>query len=745
MRVEALRDKWSDRRAALERRLAEQSLWKGSLDDVLHLPIPFPQTTAQYSARYQELFEQKSAKERQLEQLSASVERERAELDKLEAVGSVPAEDDLQTAREHRDRGWQLVKQVLHRPGQLTLEGAAYAKDWESLEEAYERAVTEADETVDRLRREADRVAKKAELTAQMTTDLSLQKSLLEQLQDLQSQLSQCSREWADEWAPAGIVPKSPGEMQAWTQQWLVPIRREIEELHQLQLEMDREMKAVDDVQTRLEQWRNFYGIAIPEHLVLLDDQLTFVDKQLVTFERATGEYRTLVDALAEAERKYTSRLAEKRASDAMLSNLEEAYRELRKKYRHLPEDLTHVRSYLVAFEEFVLVYDNWRQQCARIEQTEQIIREFEASVLSVARTLGTHGTDAQSFDRAQVIELYQRLQRRLTAAVEAKQAAAQQRRLIEAQEERLEKIRSAIARRELSLAVWRDGLEAKDDALLRQAIEQSRAKRQAEQRLVDVEASILATGDGHSLAELMEEWQSVADVDSLPAQIAEVHERMTSLEHQLDEAQVKLGEQQQVFRQMDGSATDVAEAAQQAALAAEEVGRYWDEVVRTQTNLTLLEEALIRYRNESQNGVLQLASERFSRMTLGRYQGIDLDDDPAAPRILALHRDGDRRTFAQLSDGTVDQLHFALRLAFLEAQAGSGTPLPPLIMDDVLVHFDDERARVTMEILDELANDVQILYFTHHRHLVDDVMPKLSTTHVKTYELSQMIRYRQG
>ncbi|MFB5190538.1 AAA family ATPase [Alicyclobacillus fastidiosus] len=745
LRVEALRDKWLGRRAELERRLGEQSLYNGSLDDVLHLPVPFQQTIQQYFARYQELFELKNAKERQLDQLKASLERERAELDKLEAAGSVPTEEDLITARRHRDRGWQLVKQVLHRPGQLTLEGAAYAKDWESLEEAYERAVDEADETVDRLRREADRVAKKAELTAQMATDLKLQQAVIEQMQAVQSRLSQCACEWAAEWAPTGIVPKSPSEMQAWTQQWLVPIRREIEELHVLQLEMEREQKAVDDVQTRLEQWRKLYGIVIPEHLVLLDDQLTFVDKQLVTFERATGERRTLVDALAEAKRKYASRQADQRTADAVLANLEDAYREMRKKYGHLPQDLPHVRSYLTAFEEFVLVYENWRQQCAQLEQKHQVIRDFEASVQSVAEKLTAHQADKQNLDPAQVVELYRSLQGRLTAAMAAKHAAEQQQRLVEAQAERLGNIRSAIAKTEVSLAAWRDRLATDDDALMRQVIERSRARRQAEERLADVEASILATGDGHSLAELMDEWQTVADVDSLPAQIAEIQERLEALEQALDEQQVRLGEQQQVFRQMDGSAGDVAEAAQQAALAAEEVSRYWDEVVRTQTNLALLEEALVRYRNQSQNGVLQLASERFSRMTLGRYQGIDLDDDPAAPRILALHRNGDRRTFSQLSDGTVDQLHFALRLAFLEVQARSGAPLLPLIMDDVLVHFDDERLRVTLEILDELANDVQILYFTHHQHMVHDVLPKLSATHVKTYELPQMIRYRQG
>ncbi len=45
------------------------------------------------------------------------------------------------------------------------------------------------------------------------------------------------------------------------------------------------------------------------------------------------------------------------------------------------------------------------------------------------------------------------------------------------------------------------------------------------------------------------------------------------------------------------------------------------------------------------------------------------------------------------LSDGTRDQLYLALRLASLEHHARTGEPMP-LILDDILIHFDDDRAR---------------------------------------------------
>jgi uncharacterized protein YhaN len=75
------------------------------------------------------------------------------------------------------------------------------------------------------------------------------------------------------------------------------------------------------------------------------------------------------------------------------------------------------------------------------------------------------------------------------------------------------------------------------------------------------------------------------------------------------------------------------------------------------------------------------------------------------------------------MSDGTRDQLFLALRLAAIELHVQSAEPLP-LVLDDLLVNFDDERATATLQLLLELSNEVQVLFFTHHAHLVDLARP---------------------
>ena len=60
-------------------------------------------------------------------------------------------------------------------------------------------------------------------------------------------------------------------------------------------------------------------------------------------------------------------------------------------------------------------------------------------------------------------------------------------------------------------------------------------------------------------------------------------------------------------------------------------------------------------------------------------------------------------------SEGTVDQLYLALRLAV----SGELTPHAPLVLDDALVRFDDTRLALAMDILKEESGQKQVIVFT--------------------------------
>lgn len=103
-------------------------------------------------------------------------------------------------------------------------------------------------------------------------------------------------------------------------------------------------------------------------------------------------------------------------------------------------------------------------------------------------------------------------------------------------------------------------------------------------------------------------------------------------------------------------------------------------------------------------------ASGYFSRITGGKYDSLSFDSALSA----AAHRAGDAVSHEAefLSSGTLDAVYFSLRLALCEMTLA---PDCPIICDDALLCFDDERAEMALEVLAELSSGRQIILFTCH------------------------------
>jgi len=125
------------------------------------------------------------------------------------------------------------------------------------------------------------------------------------------------------------------------------------------------------------------------------------------------------------------------------------------------------------------------------------------------------------------------------------------------------------------------------------------------------------------------------------------------------------------------------------------------------------------RYRERRQGPLLQRASTLFAQLTLGRFARLTPDFEVTPPRLIALRPDGERVHIDGLSEGTRDQLFLALRLAALELHIASDRSLP-FIADDLFVNFHDSRSRAGLAALGELARRTQVIFLTHHEHLVD-------------------------
>ncbi len=114
---------------------------------------------------------------------------------------------------------------------------------------------------------------------------------------------------------------------------------------------------------------------------------------------------------------------------------------------------------------------------------------------------------------------------------------------------------------------------------------------------------------------------------------------------------------------------------------------------------------------------MLGLASRYLAGLTRGAYTRVETDvDDKNRPLFLVREAaPSAAKTVGALSDGTRDQLHLALVLGSLQHHFSAGGEPMPLVLDDVLVHFDDARSQTALETLAWFSKVTQVLLFTHY------------------------------
>lgn len=103
-------------------------------------------------------------------------------------------------------------------------------------------------------------------------------------------------------------------------------------------------------------------------------------------------------------------------------------------------------------------------------------------------------------------------------------------------------------------------------------------------------------------------------------------------------------------------------------------------------------------------------AGELFSELTDGKYESVAVDRQFTA--LVRQTNESAQRDALFLSAGAWDQLYLALRLAIAELALPSEEPCP-IILDDALCSFDDERMALAMDMLKRLAETRQIIIFT--------------------------------
>ncbi len=211
-----------------------------------------------------------------------------------------------------------------------------------------------------------------------------------------------------------------------------------------------------------------------------------------------------------------------------------------------------------------------------------------------------------------------------------------------------------------------------------------------------DLDATVARLADGDP-----ESWRR--EIEATERAEREATDALATARQRATEAAVRL-------RAMEAS-TEVAdlELERNATLAEREVSRREATVLAMAGEL--LREMVARVERERQPEVLRQASGSFERITGGQYRRV-FRAVGASGDLAIEARDGSIRSPEVLSRGTLEQLYLALRLGLATAFT-SRVGTVPLVLDDVLVNFDPERAMGVARALQDVARGRQVLLFT--------------------------------
>ena len=204
-------------------------------------------------------------------------------------------------------------------------------------------------------------------------------------------------------------------------------------------------------------------------------------------------------------------------------------------------------------------------------------------------------------------------------------------------------------------------------------------------------------------MASMAKTMEKPAQADTLSCTMAQTQQMLVDTRYHLQQLQQGLGQCQGRMEAL-GDATALQQALKQANARLDQLDQTYRALELAQQTLQKATDSLQR---RFAPRIAQQSQEIFSQLTGGRYDRLNLTQELSVNT--ATTDDVAIRSAQWRSEGTVDQLYLALRLAV----ARELTPDAPFVLDDALVRFDDTRHAVAMALLRREAEDRQILLFT--------------------------------
>ena len=716
-RIGAAAAQVEDEQASLDRLL--ESLKPAVADEATlgALPVPSQDTVLNHRDSSRALDERLQSCRQRIRDARRELDRLRTASERLVRDEDVVSTGDLLRARKHRDAGWSLIRRR-HVEGVPVAEdeSSAFAGTGDNLSDAYEEAVRNADTLADRRFDKTEAVAQLAVMSHGIEEWEELLKGLGQEEETLVEERRGLDAAWRNMWSEAPFEPLAPDDMLEW-----LSIRKDMGNAEERRAKAERQVAAL-----RRQEAESRTGIldaiaALGAGTPAPADQPLAVVLEIA--EEVVTRHKRAAEDRRQLEKEHRLAAADEENKRKAFEKAEAAWSEWRHRWADAlaalgldpTADPEAVSAQIDTIDEMRARVDkviNLRHE--RIGKIEGYMAAFGRDVTQLAAIV------APDLTRLEPEEAALQMERRLTEAKRVRDLQGKKDGTIAGLEREIDECEAVRRHAREDVERLQEVAGVTDVEQLKVAIDRSDRLRRLEAEQAQVLKTLGEAGDGFSIDALRRECEEVAP-DQARARETSLEQDLQELHDRRLETRERRTAARQAFEAVCGAGDDKAARAaadQQEALA--EMRDIAEQYVRVRSAALLLQWAIDRYRLEKQAPLLKSAGQLFATLTGGSFKNLRVDfDDRDRPHLIGERPDGAKVAVPGMSTGTADQLYLALRTASVADYLDRAPPLP-FIVDDLFINFDDERAAAGFQVLGQLAAKTQVLFFTHHQHLVD-------------------------
>lgn len=697
-------------------------LWHGTLAELEGCRPPTGEMIERFIREYQDGESERQKIENSLMQLRNKIKKHQESRSALQRAmgGEPPTDAAVLAARHKRDQEWHSIRHRWLNGGSSDNGNKSLANSGYLPGDTFEILMVRADQLADARLREAERLAKLQQIEEQIQDWTQEERQLLEEGRIVAGKREALLTSWRGLWQTAGVAqPGIPSEMRGWP-----TLRLEI-----VQLSVDAgnwHGKATTLRQNLskalVEPNKTITSLGWPEHqpgeelAVTLSRWENLAAACATRVERQAG----LKKQAEEIEHKAKIQREKFEEYKKQLRDNDLRWKTLMGQFGHeLGMDVESSREFLSLFDELRTVFNQREEVRTQIQEITQQRDAFLAELRHVAVNLGEEwDTNDQNHPFLWLENLKIRADKaadglnQLRNYIDRRESLGQKQQQCQtSKKSNLEQLREIQIRYGTSVPEEMDKVE-----------ERVRLKAELVKKIIECEGEIVSSGEGLTLPVLIEQIQG-ENGEQAKEKLQQLGEEIDKLSEQLRNLDQRLGGETRELENLTGI-DGAAQAQQEMEDVSNELLKQAEHHVHLHLAATLLQQVITRYQEKNQGPVLTHAASFFRQLTLGSFVNLKVDiDDKNQTFLFGIRPGGERVGVEGMSDGTRDQLFLALRLGTLKALDKRVNPLP-LILDDLLIHFDDQRTAATLKILANLQR--QVLYFTHHPHLLN-----LAETHL--------------